>query len=241
MAIACGTAVRAGCHCARAGEPAEGMGQRMRGLALIFRRNWRRYGLRALLACLVALPAACRAPGPSLVGVPPTGAGEYVIGPGDELNVFVYRAPELSAILPVRPDGRISTPLAPDVAAAGLTPSQLARALEARLRTYVREPNVTVMVTGFVGPPDRQIRVIGEVAQPLVLPYRQGLTILDVMIAAKGLTPFAASNRTVLVRQEPRGPARFNVRLGDLLKDGDISQNVAMQPGDTVFIPQAWF
>lgn len=209
-----------------------------RVLALISRREWRRYGL---LVCLAALPAACSAPAPSLVGVRAARPGEYVIGPGDDLNIFVYRSPELSAIVPVRPDGRVSTPLAPDVVAAGRTPTQLARALESRLRKYVKEPNVTVMVTGFVGPPARQIRVIGEVVQPLEIPYRKGLTVLDAMIAAKGLTRFAAGNRALIVRREPAGPETFNVRLGDLLKDGDISQDVAMRPGDTVFVPQAWF
>jgi polysaccharide export outer membrane protein len=209
----------------------------MRVVALTARRNWCRYGL---LACLLLL-AACGAPAPSLVGMPTPPTGEYVIGPGDDLNVFVYRAPELSAVVPVRPDGRISTPLAADVLADGRTPSELARALEARLSAFVKQPNVTVMVTGFVGPPRRQIRVIGEVAQPLELPYRKGLTILDVMIAAKGVTQFAAANRALIIRQEPGGAKTFNVRLGDLLNDGDISQNVAMQPGDTVFVPQAWF
>lgn len=209
-----------------------------RVLTLISRREWRRYGL---VACLAMLPVACSAPGPSLVGVRTPGAGQYIIGPGDDLNVFVYRAPELSAIVPVRLDGLVSTPLAPDVRAAGRTPTELAHALEARLRKYVKEPNVTVMVTGAAGPPALQIRVIGEVAQPLEIPYRKGLSLLDVMIAAKGLTPFAAGNRALLVRQEPGGPQTFNVRLSDLLKDGEISQNVPMRPGDTVFVPQAWF
>lgn len=209
-----------------------------RVLALISWREWRRYGL---LACLAALPVACSAPAPSLVGVRTARTGEYIIGPGDDLNVFVYRSPELSAIVPVRPDGLISTPLAPDVVAAGRTPTQLAQALETRLSKYVKQPTVTVMVTGFVGPPDRQIRVIGEVVQPLEMPYRKGLSVLDVMIDAKGLTPFAAGNRTLIVRQEPGGPQTFSVRLGDLLKDGEISQNVLMQPGDTVFVPEAWF
>lgn len=207
-------------------------------LALISRREWWRCGL---VACLAVLPVACSAPAPSLVGVRVPRTGRYIIGPGDDLNIFVYRSPELSAVVPVRPDGRVSTPLAPDVVAAGRTPTQLAAALEARLRKYVKEPNVTVMMTGIVGQPDSQIRVIGEVAQPLEIPYRKGLSILDVMIAAKGLTPFAAGNRALLVRQEPAGPQRFNVRLGDLLQDGAISQNVLMQPGDTVFVPQAWF
>lgn len=202
------------------------------------RRGWPRYGA---LACLLLLPVACSAPAPSLVGIKAARTGEYIIGPGDNLNIFVYRSPELSAVVPVRPDGLVSTPLAPDVRAAGRTPTQLARALEGRLSKYVKQPNVTVMVTGFIGPPKRQIRVIGEVVEPLELPYRKGLTVLDAMIAAKGLTQFAAGNRALLVRQEPAGLQTFNIRLGSLLKDGDISQNVALRPGDTVFVPQAWF
>jgi polysaccharide biosynthesis/export protein len=125
--------------------------------------------------------------------------------------------------------------------AAGRTPSQLAHAMEKRLAKYVKEPNVTVMVDNFVGPADRQIRVIGQVAQPIAIPYRDGLSLLDVMIAVKGLTPFAAGNDAVLVRREKGRPETFSVRLGDLLEDGDISQNVAMRPGDTLFIPEAWF
>ncbi len=209
-----------------------------RVLALISWREWRRYGL---VACLAMLPVACSAPAPSLVGVRAPGARQYIIGPGDDLNVFVYRSPELSAIVPVRPDGLVSTPLAPDVRAAGRKPTELAHALEARLRKYVKEPDVTVMVVGVVGPSARQIRVIGEVVQPVEIPYRKGLSLLDVMIAAKGLTPFAAGNRALLVRREPGEPQTFNVRLSDLLKDGEISQNVPLRPGDTVFVPQAWF
>lgn len=197
-----------------------------------------RFGFFASLAFALS---GCVGVGPSLVGQPVGSGGEYIIGPGDTLNVFVYRAPELSAEVPVRPDGRISTPLAPDIIALGKTPSRLAGSIQDELKKYVREPNVTIMVTGFAGPADRQIRVIGEVAQPLELPYRAQLSLLDVMIASKGLTRFAAGNRAVIVRQAPDGPRSYNVRLDDLLKDGDISQNVAMQPGDTLFVPQAWF
>ena len=200
--------------------------------------HWCRFGLFAGLALVLC---ACVAMHPSLVGQPVSDAGEYIIGPGDTLNVFVYRAPELSAEVPVRPDGRISTPLAPDIVALGKTPSQLASALQNELKKYVREPNVTVMVNGFVGPADRQVRVIGEIAQPLALPYRAQLSLLDVMIATKGLTRFAAGNRAVIVRQAPDGLKSYNIRIDDLMKDGDISQNVAMQPGDMVFVPQAWF
>jgi polysaccharide export outer membrane protein len=187
------------------------------------------------------MAAACAAREPQLVGQSAPETPQYIIGPGDTLNVFVYRSPELSAEVPVRPDGRISTPLSPDIVAIGKTAPQLAAAIEEQLKKYVKEPNVTVMLTGFVGPSSRQVRVIGEVAQPLALPYRADLSLLDVMIASKGLTRFAAGNRAVIVRQAPEGPMRFNVRLDDLLKDGDISENVPMQPGDTLFVPQAWF
>jgi polysaccharide biosynthesis/export protein len=202
-------------------------------------RKRRHRRLRVGVALMLLL-TACE-PGPSLVGRPVAGTSEYVIGPGDALNIFVYRAPELSANVPVRPDGRISTPLAPDVVALGKTPSQLAADIEARLKKYVKEPIVTVMVSSFAGLPDEQIKVIGEVGQPLEIPYHAQLTLLDVMIDVKGLTRFADGNRAVIVRREPSGTKRFNVRLDDLLTYGDLSQNVAMRPGDTVFVPQAWF
>src|SRR5215218_2189120 len=133
----------------------------------------------AIILAMVIMISACTLLPPTLVGEPAPSASNYLIGPGDTVNVFVYRSPELSAEVPVRPDGRISTPLAPGVAALGRTPSQLARAIEAELGKYVKEPTVTVMVTGFIGPADRQIRVIGEVAQPSALPYRAQLSILD--------------------------------------------------------------
>ena len=169
-------------------------------------------------------------------------APDYIIGPGDALSVFVHRAPELSVDLPVRPDGRISLPLVPDLEAAGRTPTQLARDIEARLKQYVRDPNVTVMVRSFVGPTTRQVRVIGEAAQPKAIPYREGMTVLDVLIEVGGLTRFAAGNRAEIVRRAPDGTAQsFRVRLADLLRGADISQDVPMQPGDTLIIPQGWF
>jgi polysaccharide export outer membrane protein len=174
----------------------------------------------------------------------PEAAPNYVIGPGDTLNVFVYRSPELSATsLPVRPDGRISLPLVPDIEAAGRTPTQLARNIEERLKQYVIEPNVTVMVRSFVGPPNRQIRVIGEAAQPMALPYREGMTVLDVLIEAKGLTRYAAGNRAEIIRRDREGgpPQVIRVRLSDLVRDGDIAQDVPMRPGDTLVIPRSWF
>jgi polysaccharide export outer membrane protein len=165
------------------------------------------------------------------------------MGPGDTVNVFVYRAPELSAELPVRPDGRISLPLVPDIQVAGRTPTELAREVEERLKRYVRDPNVTVMVRSFVGMPDQQIRVIGEAAQPMGMPYRDGLTVMDVMIGARGLTRYAAGNRAEIIRRNPTTGERevIRVRLNDLLRGGDITQDVPMRPGDTLVIPQGWF
>ncbi len=179
---------------------------------------------------------------PGLAG-DPTRSDEYIIGAGDQLSVFVYRNPDLSEPgVMVRPDGRISTPLIEDIMAAGKTPKALARELETRLSKFIQDPNVTVIVRSFVGPPDRQVRVIGEATEPTAIPYRDHMTLLDVMIATKGLTKYAAGNRAVIVRIDPDGKRRsINVKLADLIKDGDISQNIEMQPGDTLIIPQSWF
>ena len=167
---------------------------------------------------------------------------EYVIGPGDSLSIFVYRAPELSVDVPVRPDGRISVPLVPDISAAGRTPTQLGAELTTKLKEYVNDPVVTIMVRSFVGPFDQQIRVIGEAVEPIAIPYRDQMTVLDVMIQTKGLTKYAAGNRAVVVRRAAGGTtAPIPVRLDDLLKDGDVRENIAMRPGDILIIPQTWF
>lgn len=199
--------------------------------------------LAAVFPFLFALLAACSTPQLPPEAVVATTAPDYVIGPGDALSVFVYRSPELSADLPVRPDGRISLPLVPDIEAAGKTPTRLAKDIEGRLQEYVREPNVTVMVRSFIGPTNRQIRVVGEATQPKAIPYREGMSVLDVMIESGGLTRYAAGNRAEIIRRDPNGGAArtLRVRLSDLLRDGDISQDVQMQPGDTLIIPQAWF
>ena len=188
--------------------------------------------------------AACgpRAPDPALVGFRAPASQPYLIGPGDTLSVFVYQAPQLSVpSLPVRPDGRISMPLIPDINAAGKTPTALAKDIEVRLKEYVKQPNVSVIVNGFVGPLDRQIRVIGEASEPIAVPYRDGMSVLDVMIQTKGLTRYAAGNSATIVRIAGGQRQIIKVRLADLLKDGDIDQNVAMLPGDTLVIPQSWF
>jgi polysaccharide biosynthesis/export protein len=168
---------------------------------------------------------------------------QYVIGSGDTLSVFVYRNADLSeGGVAVRPDGRISVPLIEDITAAGKTPTQLAREIEGRLKKYIQDPNVTVIVRSFVGPFDRQIRVIGEATEPAAIPYRDHMTLLDVMISTKGLTKYAAGNRAEIVRRDPDGKqVTIPVRLNDLIKDGDINQNIEMQPGDTLIIPQTWF
>lgn len=203
-----------------------------------------RSGLGVLLAVAIATAlTGCAAPPPPPPAVAGTEAPDYIIGPGDALAVFIYRAPELSMELPVRPDGRMSLPLIPDIEAAGRTPTQLAKDIEGRLKAYLLEPNVTVMVRSFVGPTTRQVRVIGEAAQPKSIPYREGMTVLDALIEVGGLTRYAAGNRADIVRRDPAGgpPQTYRVRLADLLRGGDISQDVQLRPGDTLIIPQGWF
>lgn len=217
-------------------------------------RSLLRIGTLALvLASVVSLTACSRAPkGGTAVAPMRTDPGrtseakladEYIIGAGDQLSVFVYRNPDLSeGGVAVRPDGRISTPLIEDIVAAGKKPKELARELEKRLAKFIQDPNVTVIVRSFIGPPDRQVRVIGEATDPIAIPYRDNMTLLDVMIATHGLTKFAAGNRAVIIRVDPDGKRRsLNVRLSDLIRDGDISQNIEMTPGDTLIIPQSWF
>jgi len=165
----------------------------------------------------------------------------YRVGPGDSLNIFVWRNPELSQTVIVRPDGRFSTPLVKEYLATGKTPPELAVELEKELGEYVRDPLVTVTVGGFVGEYYDQVRVVGEAARPTATPYRRNMTVLDLMIQVGGLTDFAAGNRAVLVRYAGGKEEEFNMRLDDLVRDGDISANVALQPGDIIIIPEAWF
>ena len=165
----------------------------------------------------------------------------YIIGPGDTLNVFVWRNEELSTSVAVRPDGKFSTSLVEDLQASGKTPSELAREIETALAEYIRDPLVTVTVNNFVGEYYEQVRVVGEAQNPVSVPYRKNMSLLDLMISVGGLTEFAAGNRSTLVRTEGGGQQEYRVRVEDLIKDGDISANVAMQPGDIVIIPEAWF
>lgn len=166
---------------------------------------------------------------------------DYIIGPGDNVNIFVWGQPELSMSVPVRPDGRITTPLIEDVQAANKTPTQLARDMEEVLQVYVRDPVVTVIVTGFRGPYDQQIRVVGEATNPQAIPYNEHMTLLDVMIAVGGMTEFAAGNRASIVRKVNGETEQYQVRLDDLIRDGDIDANAPVYPGDILIIPESWF
>jgi len=193
------------------------------------------------LAAMTSL-AAC-APDRSVrtAEVTPSYTGNYILGPGDSLEVFVWHNPELSVKVPVRPDGRISIPLAEDIDCSGKTPTQLARTIETRLKAFVNDPVVTVIVNDFNGPYSQQVRVVGEASKPHSISYRQDMTVLDAMIAVGGLTPYAAGNRAVLVRSADGKQQSVPLHLDDLLKDGDIRANVALRPGDVLIIPESYF
>jgi polysaccharide export outer membrane protein len=165
----------------------------------------------------------------------------YLIGPGDTIQISVWRNPDLSVTIPVRPDGKMSSPLVEDLWASDKTATQLARDIEKVLAKYVRNPVVTVIVTNFGGVYRQQVRVIGEATTPQALPYRENMTLLDVMIAVGGITDFAAGNKASVVRRNGSGSQQFGVRLKDLVKGGDLSANVAMRPGDILIIPQSYF
>jgi polysaccharide export outer membrane protein len=198
-------------------------------------------GIAAIL--LVIGLTGCASSDPKMADTAPSVpyTGSYLIGPGDSLEVFVWHNPELSVKAPVRPDGKLSIPLVEDVECSGKTPTELARTIEQRLKSYVNDPVVTVIVDDFNGPYSDQIRVVGEASKPHAIAYRQDMTILDAMIAVGGLTPYAAGNRTALVRNEGGKQESMTVKLDDLLKDGDVKANVALRPGDIIIIPQSYF
>jgi polysaccharide export outer membrane protein len=166
---------------------------------------------------------------------------DYIIGAGDSVNIFVWRNPELSSTVTVRPDGKITTPLVEDVPASGKTPTQLARDMEKELSVYVKNPVVTVMVGGFIGPYTEQIRVVGQATNPQALPYRDQMTLLDLMIAVGGLTEFADGNKAIVVRVIDGEWQQFGVRIDDLINGADISANTYVLPGDILIIPESWF
>ena len=204
-------------------------------------RTWSLCVLSLINAGLLAFLSGCA--GPEVPPAPRDASSadyEYIIGPLDSVNIIVWRNPELSMTVPVRPDGKVTTPLVDDLPALGKTPTALARDIEKSLGKYIRDPVVTVVVTTFVGPTSEQIRVIGEATKPQVLAFRKNMTVLDVMIAAGGLTDFADGNKATIYRVSDGGKS-YSVRLQDLLKRGDITANVDMRPGDILIIPQSWF
>ncbi len=165
----------------------------------------------------------------------------YLIGPGDSVQVFVWRNPEVSGSFPIRPDGKMTMNLIEDMQASGKTPTQLARDIEKALAKYIQEPIVTVIMGGGIGPFDQQIRVIGEAAKPQALSFREKMSLIDLMIAVGGITDFAAGNKAYILRTVDGKQERLGVRLEDLLKDGDISANVDMKPGDVLVVPETLF
>ena len=200
-------------------------------------RGWSAIGLVALLLGL----GGCGTIYPPLAE-PGSGIdAPYLVGPGDTVNIVVWRNPELSMSVPVRPDGKITTPLVEDLPASGKSATQLARDIEKVLAKYIQSPVVTVIVTGFVGPYSQQVRVIGEAAKPQALAYRENMTLLDVMIAVGGITDFADGNKASILRIGAGKTEQFGVRLIDLVRGGDLSANVGMRPGDVLVIPQSFF
>ena len=193
-----------------------------------------------LITMAIAVLGACGGTLPPAPRAAATPDYNYVIGPLDSLNIIVWRNPDLSGTVPVRPDGKVSVPLVEDLTALGKNPSQLARDIEQAMAKFIRDPVVTVLVTQFHGPYSEQIRVVGEAARPQALPYRQRMTLLDVMIAVGGLTDFADGNNASVLRTADGG-RQYAVRLKDLVRRGDVSANIEMKPGDVLIIPQSWF
>lgn len=167
-------------------------------------------------------------------------SADYLIGPGDTLQIFVWQNPELSVTVPVRPDGRISTPLVGDTVAVGKAPDQLATDLETALAVFIRTPKVSVIVSQAIGALS-QVQVIGQVTRPSGVPYHAGLRVLDALLSVGGLTEFASPNRAVLIRTENGKESKIKIRVGDLLDSGDLKQNLLLKPGDVIVIPQTWF
>jgi polysaccharide export outer membrane protein len=166
---------------------------------------------------------------------------DYLIGPGDNVSINVWRNPEVSMTVPVRPDGKITTPLVEDLPASGKTATELARDIEKALAKFIQQPVVTVIVTGFVGTYGDQIRVIGQAARPQALPYRRDMSLMDVLIAVGGVTEFASGNKANVIRNVDGKLQKIPVRLNALIKDGDISANMSMRPGDVLIIPESFF
>ncbi|MES2018676.1 MAG: XrtA/PEP-CTERM system exopolysaccharide export protein [Pseudomonadota bacterium] len=194
----------------------------------------------ALALSALAL-GGCSTPVPMVADTTAAPLHDYLIGPGDNVNIIVWRNPEVSMSVPVRPDGKITTPLVEDLQASGKTSTELARDIEKALAKFIQQPVVTVIVTGFTGTYGEQIRVIGQAARPQALPYRRDMSLMDVLIAVGGVTEFASGNKASIIRKVDGQLQKVPVRLNDLIKDGDISANMAMRPGDVLVIPESFF
>ena len=196
-----------------------------------------------LLSLMLVLTACGVTPHPPLTAdqINPLQDFDYIIGPGDEIEIFVWGNEELTTSGVVRPDGKLTTRLVEDLQASGRTSTDLARDIEEAYSESVRQPVVSVIVNGFVGIPTQAIRVVGEASTPTRVPYSKYMTLLDVMIAVGGMTEYAAGNKSVLVRLENGQQVSYSLRLDDLVKDGDISANMAMMPGDILIISESWF
>jgi polysaccharide export outer membrane protein len=207
-------------------------------------RSWSKLGLSVIAVLSFVQVVAC-----SSSPYPPVPESQkdivvdynYIVGPGDTMEIFVWGNEELTTTGVVRPDGKFTTRLVEDLEASGKTSTELARDIEEAYAEYVRQPVVSVIVNGFVGVPEQTVRVVGEATQPTRVPYSRHLSLLDVMIAVGGMTEYAAGNKSVLVRLEDGQQKSYGLRLDDLLKDGDISANMAMMPGDIVIISESWF
>ncbi|MGG7605447.1 XrtA/PEP-CTERM system exopolysaccharide export protein [Massilia sp. BKSP1R2A-1] len=196
--------------------------------------------LALMLVAGLALAGCATPTPPSAAALAPVNA-DYLIGPGDNVTVTVWRNPEVSSSVPVRPDGKITTPLVEDLPAAGKTSTQLARDIEQALAKFIQQPVVTVIVTNFVGNYGDQIRVIGQAARPQALPYRRDMSLMDVLITVGGITEFAAGNKASIIRNVDGKQEKLNVRLDDLIRGGDISANMPVRPGDVLIIPESFF
>ena len=199
--------------------------------------------LATLAACSHGVRDTAQLPTASYAARAETLPQSYIIGPLDSLDIFVWKNPELTTKVVVRPDGRITTPLIADLPAAGKTPAQLAVDITAKLSEYIQSPNVQVIVNSFRGPFSQQVRVLGEAAKPAAIPFRANMTLLDVMIEVGGLTQYAAGYRATLVRTDRANGQQhqFALKIGKLIKDGDAKFNVNIQPGDVIIIPQSLF
>jgi len=206
----------------------------------VYMKMMKKFTLAFAATAALALAGCATPPPPSAAALAPINP-DYLIGPGDNVTITVWRNPEVSTSVPVRPDGKITSPLVEDLPAAGKTSTQLARDIEQALSKFIQQPVVTVIVTNFVGNYGDQIRVIGQAARPQALPYRREMSLMDVLIAVGGITEFAAGNKASIIRNVDGKQEKITVRLNDLVRDGDISANLAMRPGDVLVIPESFF